>query len=155
MARQHWLLALILAAAAGTATATEAQPLADDPELEARVLAIAGELRCPVCQNETLAASQSALAADLRRQIGRQLQAGRSAHEVRKFMVERYGEFVLYRPAFSATTALLWAGPFALLGAALGLLLQATRRRRGEDAPAELDAMERSEMQRRLREGAA
>lgn len=134
MARQ--LLAIVLLAcglAAGTATAIEAQPLAPDPVLEARVMDIAAELRCLVCQNETVAASQSALAQDLRRQIGTRLTAGESPDQVRAFMVERYGEFVLYRPAFNTITALLWVGPFVLLGGALLVL------RRNLRAPARRD----------------
>ena len=80
--------------------------------IEARVMQVAEELRCLVCQNETIAASQSGLAVDLRAQIRSQLQQGRSEAEIIDFMVERYGAFVRYRPAFDASTALLWLGPF-------------------------------------------
>lgn len=96
--------------AAGTAT-----PAFADPALEARVMAIAVELRCLVCQNENIAASHAELAVDLRMQIREQLQAGRSQQQILDFMAERYGEFVLYRPLLKAQTVLLWAGPFVLL----------------------------------------
>ena len=134
MARRALITGWACAFAACTALAGEAPPLAADPQLDARVQSIATELRCLVCQNETLAASQSALAADLRTQIGKQLQAGRTDDQIRDYMVERYGEFVLYRPAFNARTALLWLGPFALLGIAL-LVLFRTVRRHGRGAP--------------------
>jgi cytochrome c-type biogenesis protein CcmH len=151
-----WLaaVALLMASlAAGTSVASEAPPLAADPAMEARVLAIAGELRCLVCQNETLAASQSSLAEDLRRQIGHQLAQGRSPDEVRAFMVDRYGEFVLYRPAFNATTALLWVGPFAMLGGAFAYLLRTLRRRNACVPPTQLDALERRQVERLLEDG--
>ncbi|CAN5698752.1 hypothetical protein BH11PSE13_BH11PSE13_36450 [soil metagenome] len=117
-------------AAPSAAWASEATPLADDPALEARVKSIAEELRCLVCQNETIAASQSALANDLRHQITEQLSEGRSPEEVREFMTSRYGQFVLYRPLFNMTNALLWIGPFALLATGLGVLWATLRRRR-------------------------
>ncbi len=96
----------------------QARPLADDPALEARVMTVAETLRCVVCQNETVAASQADLARDLRAQIRTQLGAGRSEQQVQEFMVARYGEFVLYRPPLHAGTLALWVGPFALLALA-------------------------------------
>lgn len=144
----------LAASAPGGARSAEAQPLADDPLLEARVIQVAAELRCLVCQNESVAASQSALANDLRRQIKQMLSAGRSPEEVRVFMVERYGDFVLYRPALDFRTVLLWFGPFALLGAGLtGLGLAIRRRRRQAPAPALSDA-DRLRVRRLLEEGA-
>jgi len=141
---------LTLACVACTVGAVEAPPLAADPLLEARVLEVAGELRCLVCQNETLAASQSGLAADLRKQIAQQLQAGRSPAQIRDYMVERYGDFVLYRPPFQATTALLWLGPFALLVGALVFLLRTLARRSRSAVPAALSADERRRVRRLL-----
>lgn len=88
-----------------------------------RVHALATELRCPVCQNQTLADSNADLARDLKDKIREQVAQGRSDEEIRQFMVQRYGDFVLYQPPMRADTALLWAGPFALLalgGIALG-----------------------------------
>ncbi|WP_233167951.1 cytochrome c-type biogenesis protein [Xylophilus sp. ASV27] len=129
------MLGLACALAACAALANEAQPLAADPQLEARVQSIAAELRCLVCQNETLAASQSALAVDLRAQISQQLAQGRSSEQIKDYMVERYGDFVLYRPAFNARTALLWLGPFALFAGALFALVRIVRRHaRGPEA---------------------
>ena len=102
--------------------ADEAKPLADDPALEKRVMALAEDLRCLVCQNETLAGSHSDLAADLRQQIREQMKAGKSDKEIIAFMTERYGDFVLFRPPVKATTYLLWFGPFILLVA--GIIVQ-------------------------------
>jgi cytochrome c-type biogenesis protein CcmH len=90
--------------------AQEARPMAEDPALEARVLAIAEELRCLVCQNETIAASHADLAVDLRKQIRQQLQQGQSEAQILDFMVQRYGDFVLYRPPLKSSTWLLWGG---------------------------------------------
>ncbi len=111
------LFALLLAAAA-----TRAQ---DDPALDKRVAGLAHELRCLVCQNQTLADSNAPLAVDLRNQIREQLKAGASERDVIAFMVARYGDFVLYRPPFKASTFALWLGPFLLL--ALGAFLLARR----------------------------
>jgi cytochrome c-type biogenesis protein CcmH len=108
----------------------QAQPMAADPALEARVLKVAEELRCLVCQNETIAASHADLAVDLRKQIRIKLSQGQSERQILDFMVERYGDFVLYRPRLSATTLLLWAGPFVLLLAAAGVLALNIRKRR-------------------------
>jgi cytochrome c-type biogenesis protein CcmH len=106
-----------------------APPLAADPALEARVLVIAEELRCLVCQNETIAASQADLAKDLRQQIREQLTQGRTQAEILDFMAQRYGDFVLYRPPLKFSTVLLWVGPFVLLLVAAGVLLMNIRRR--------------------------
>lgn len=142
---------LACALAGGGVAANEALPLAADPALEARVMGIAAELRCLVCQNETVAASQSALAQDLRRQIGTRLVAGESPDQIREFMVERYGEFVLYRPAFNGITALLWIGPFMLLAGALWVFRRHLRA--GPPADDGLSAEERIRAQRLLDEG--
>jgi cytochrome c-type biogenesis protein CcmH len=93
----------------------EAKPLADDPAIEARMLVIADELRCLVCQNQTIADSHSGLADDLRREIREMLVSGKSNQEVIDFMVARYGDFVRYRPPFKISTALLWLGPFLMV----------------------------------------
>ena len=111
-------------------------------DLEKRTTALAHELRCLVCQNQTLADSNAPLAVDLRNQIREQLAAGRSERDVREFMVARYGDFVLYKPPFKATTLLLWGGPFLLLGLGIFLLLKRIRRR--PEAPPELSAAERA-----------
>jgi len=103
--------------------------LAQDAGLERRVTNLAHELRCLVCQNQTIADSNAPLAVDLRNQIREQLTAGKSEREVVDFMVARYGDFVLYRPPFKATTLLLWVGPFVFLIAGFYFLLRFLRRR--------------------------
>lgn len=142
--RSRWqtLVALCLAwLLAGQAVAAREAPLlAADPALEARVMEIAQELRCLVCQNETIAASHADLAVDLRQQIRSQLQSGQSPAQIRDFMVERYGDFVLYRPRFGARTLLLWLGPFALLLVAVFALLRTIGQRSGTPPEPELTA---------------
>ena len=118
------------------AAAMEATPLSDDPALEARVQRMATDLRCLVCQNESIAGSHADLAVDLRRQIREQAQAGKSDDEIVGFLVDRYGDFILYRPPFKPSTWALWIGPFAMLVLATGVLFRAmARRRRGAPAP--------------------
>jgi cytochrome c-type biogenesis protein CcmH/NrfF len=118
----RWWLALAIAGLGTLAHAGEAQPVASDPALEARVDELAVQLRCLVCQNQSLADSHAELALDLKNQVREQLKAGRSADEVVAYMTQRYGDFVLYNPPLKGTTAVLWAGPalLALLGLALG-----------------------------------
>jgi cytochrome c-type biogenesis protein CcmH len=120
------------------AFAGEAAPLADDPVLEARVTRLAEELRCLVCQNQTIADSHAGLAVDLKNQIREQLRAGRDDAQVLDYMVERYGDFVLYRPPVKTTTAALWYGPFVLLvlGIAAGVVAVRRHRPRGADPAA-------------------
>ena len=126
------------------AWAGEAQPAAADPALEERVTALATELRCLVCQNQTLADSNAPLAVDLRNQIRDRMREGASEHDIIAFMVERYGDFVLYRPPWKATTALLWLGPVLLmLGGLAALFIRLARRRREDAAPA-LSSAERA-----------
>ena len=103
---------------------------AQDPILDKRTAALADELRCLVCQNQTLAESNAPLAVDLRNQIREQLAKGASEGEVREFMVARYGDFVLYKPPFKASTAALWLGPFVLLALGLWVLRRVATRRR-------------------------
>jgi cytochrome c-type biogenesis protein CcmH len=98
--------------------------------VEKRTAALAAELRCLVCQNQTLADSNAPLAVDLRNQIREQLAAGKSEQDVVDFMVARYGDFVLYRPPLKASTIALWAGPFVLLIAGAFLLYRLIARRR-------------------------
>ena len=136
------------------AKAKEATPLAADPALEARVMVIAEELRCLVCQNETIAASHADLAVDLRTQIRQKLTQGQSDRQILDFMVERYGDFVLYRPPLKTTTILLWLGPFALLALALAVLAVNIRRRRGAAQPAAVTADEKSRANQRLADNA-
>ena len=137
------LLPVLLAFAAFPAIAKDAQPLAEDPKLEERVMAVSRELRCLVCQNETLADSRADLAVDLRNEIRDQMKAGKSDKEVIAFVTARYGDFVLYRPPIRPSTYLLWFGPFILLLAALIFLFRYVRRRRELIVDAPLTPSER------------
>jgi len=111
------------------ALAREAAPLADDPVVEQRLNTIAEELRCLVCQNESLAGSRADLAQDLRREVRNLIKDGKSDQEIKDFLVSRYGDFVLYRPQVKPSTYVLWAGPFVLLAVALVVLVNFLRRR--------------------------
>ena len=111
------------------AGAREAAPLADDAAVEQRLIGIADELRCLVCQNESLAGSRADLAEDLRREIRVLIRQGKTDPQIIEFMVERYGDFVRYRPPWKPTTWLLWLGPFVLLVFGLGALAWYVRNR--------------------------
>ena len=127
------LVAVWLGVVMGSAaTAREATPRAEDPAVEARLVVIAEELRCLVCQNESLASSHAELAEDLRREVRTLIRSGKTDAEVKTFLVERYGDFVLYRPEVKPLTWALWFGPFVLLLLALFVLVRYLRRRREE-----------------------
>jgi cytochrome c-type biogenesis protein CcmH len=111
------------------AWAGEAQPLAQDPQAEARLKHLATELRCLVCQNQTLADSNAPLAEDLRREVREMIGRNMSDQEIVEFLVARYGDFVRYRPPVKATTLLLWIGPFLLLALGATVLVMSLRRR--------------------------
>ena len=104
--------------------AKEAQPSAADPVLEERVMKLAKDLRCLVCQNETLADSRADLAEDLRQQIREQMKAGKSDKEIIAYLTDRYGKFILYNPPIDPTTYVLWFGPFLFLLAGLAFLFR-------------------------------
>jgi cytochrome c-type biogenesis protein CcmH len=123
------LVFLCLALCQSYAAANEATPAAADPVLEARMLAITAELRCLVCQNQTIADSHADLAVDLRQQVREMLQKGMTDQQISAYMTDRYGDFVLYRPPFKSSTALLWIGPGAMLVAGLAVLVLVLRRR--------------------------
>lgn len=110
--------------------ANDAQPLGEDPVIEKRLAKLSQELRCLVCQNETLADSRADLAEDLRREIREQMRAGKSDKEIITFLTQRYGEFVLYRPVVEPKTYLLWFGPFVLLLVGLAFLFRYVKTRR-------------------------
>ncbi|HLA13320.1 MAG TPA: cytochrome c-type biogenesis protein [Pyrinomonadaceae bacterium] len=110
--------------------AQEAKPMAEDPELEKRVLKLSHELRCLVCQNETLAESRADLAVDLRNEVREQMRAGKTDQEIVAYLTERYGDFVLYRPPVKPATYLLWFGPFLLLLGGLAFLYRYLQQRR-------------------------
>ena len=127
----HLLSAIALLAGSPLLQAVEAQPLAQDPVVEKRLMSISENLRCLVCQNESLAGSRADLAEDLRREVRHLIAAGKSDQEVIDFLVARYGDYVLYDPPFKTTTLLLWVGPFVALGGGLlGLILFLRRRSR-------------------------
>jgi cytochrome c-type biogenesis protein CcmH len=128
---KKWMLSLLFALALPlSALANEAAPAADDPVLEKRVMALAEELRCLVCQNQSLADSHADLAADLKNQIREQMRQGKRDKEIVDYLVARYGDFVLYRPPVKSTTWLLWFGPALLLAAGLAMLAVKLRQRR-------------------------
>jgi cytochrome c-type biogenesis protein CcmH len=140
------LLILVFLCLAGAVAAKEAQPN-EDPKIEQRMKALTEQLRCLVCQNETLADSRAELAEDLRRQIREQIKAGKSDPEIIAFLTERYGDFVLYNPPVKRTTYLLWFGPFILLIAGTGVLYRYLKRRREliSDQPLTPDERQRAQ----------
>lgn len=145
------LLALALAAAAG---AVEPQEQLADPALEARARTISQELRCPVCQNESIDDSNADLARDLRRIVRERLTAGDTDDQVVGFITARYGDYVLLRPPLRAGTLALWFGPVALLVAAI-IAMTLRRRRRAKAEPAPLSSEEDRRLARLLDEETA
>jgi cytochrome c-type biogenesis protein CcmH len=134
------IVVLLVALLGAAAAAKEALPEAADPALEARMTRITAELRCLVCQNQTIADSNAGLAVDLRRETREMLRQGKSDAEIIAYMTARYGDFVLYRPPLKSTTALLWFGPAAMLAlGAAGLVLVLRRRTRLSAASFEAD----------------
>ena len=125
------LLLFVALLVAAPLHAKQAVPAADDPVAEKRAVTLEQQLRCLVCQNETIAASQADLAKDLRKEIREQIKAGRTDDQIKQYLVDRYGDFVLYDPPLKATTVLLWGGPFALLLGGIIALFVYMRRRRG------------------------
>ncbi len=123
------IFVVLMTALTPAAWSGEAAPAADDPALEKRVQALSAELRCLVCQNESLAASRASLAVDLREQIRERMRNGETDQQIVDYLVSRYGDFVLYRPPFKATTLLLWLGPLVLLAAGFALLFRRMMRR--------------------------
>ncbi|MEO8005272.1 MAG: cytochrome c-type biogenesis protein [Betaproteobacteria bacterium] len=144
-----FILALLLSA---TAVAREAVPESADPVLEKRVVKLTSDLRCLVCQNQSLADSHADLAIDLKNQVRAQMLEGKSDAEIRDYMVARYGDFVLYDPPFKARTVLLWAGPFVLMVIGLGGLAIYLRGRRSRvDAGEQLTPADRARAEKMLR----
>ena len=113
-----------------TGWSKEAVPVAEDPEVEKRMLILTENLRCLVCQNETIADSRADFSNDIRREIREQIKANKTDPEIIQFLVDRYGDFVLYNPPMKATTILLWFGPAVLLVFGLISLIMYLRRRR-------------------------
>jgi cytochrome c-type biogenesis protein CcmH len=134
------------------ALAKEAVPLAEDPAVEQRMVKITEELRCLVCQNESLAGSQADLAKDLREEVRGLIRAGKSDEEVKEFLVSRYGDFVLYRPQVKPVTYLLWGGPFLLLILGIIALVRYLRRRNRQLPDTPLSAEERARIEALLKD---
>jgi cytochrome c-type biogenesis protein CcmH len=148
--RKYLIGGALLAALAGAA-ANEAVPTLNDPVVAKREVELAKQLRCLVCQNETIADSRASLAVDLRNKLREQMAAGKTDAEIIAFMTDRYGDFVLYKPPLKATTVLLWVGPFLLLGlgALVGWRVISTRARAARPQP--LSDADRERAERLLR----
>ena len=140
----RWLALIIMLLVPWPVWAGEAKPLAEDPVAEARLKHLAVELRCLVCQNQTLADSNAPLAEDLRREVREMIAKNMSDKDIIDFLVARYGDFVLYRPPLKATTTLLWIGPFLLLIACVTTLVLALRRRQKKLSDVALSEEERT-----------
>jgi cytochrome c-type biogenesis protein CcmH len=132
-ALRRLLIALLLVAGIQPALAADgmAQPVGD-PAVEARVNKLAEELRCLTCMGQSIADSQSSFSGDMKREIRGMVKAGKTDKEIIEFMVQRYGDFVLYRPPVKSTTWLLWGGPFVFLVLSLVFLAMKLRKRRGQ-----------------------
>jgi cytochrome c-type biogenesis protein CcmH len=143
MKRPVVLLLLLLFCMAFAVAARAPQTAADDPAMEERLRKLSQELRCLVCQNETLADSRADLADDLRREIREQMKAGKSDQEIIAFLTQRYGDFVLYRPRVKPVTYLLWFGPFVLLVGGMVVLYRYVKQRRDSISEKPLTAAER------------
>jgi len=152
MKRICQVLALLAAFHALPGTAKEAAPLAEDPVVEQRMVRITEELRCLVCQNESLAGSQADLAKDLRQEVRGLIKEGKSDQEVRDFLVSRYGDFVLYRPQLKSTTYVLWIGPFVLLVIGVLALVRYLRRRATQVRQPTLSEAERQRVEALLKD---
>jgi len=124
------LLLLVIFLLPSYGWAQEARPVAEDPEAERRLIALTEDLRCLVCQNETIAESRADFSNDMRREIREQIHANKTDAEIIEFLVERYGDFVLYDPPFKPTTFLLWFGPLILFLLGLSTLIVYLRQRR-------------------------
>ena len=144
---RYWLLLLCGWSVLSWASAIDPYPF-DDPRQAAEFRALAEELRCVVCQNQSLADSNAELAKDLRREVYLMLRAGQSGQEIKAFMVERYGDFVLYRPPIKPATWILWFGPlgcFVVVVIGLGLAYK-KRRRAATSSVAALNDVERARL---------
>ena len=144
------LAALLLLACLPGMQLAATEPTLLDPVAQKRLVDLSAQLRCLVCQNQSIAESNAELALDLRNQINEQIKAGKSDKEIVDFMVTRYGDFVLYRPPFKLTTVLLWIGPLALLLLALFVFFRTLKSRRARIEERPLSDAERAEAQRLL-----
>ncbi len=147
-----YICIFLMALCMGLVHAREAVPLVDDPIEEARLVHISQELRCLVCQNESLSSSRAELADDLRREVRDLIRANKSDQEIKDFLVSRYGDFVLYRPEVKPLTWVLWFGPFVVLLIAGIFLLVYLRQRRATVQPQVLSDNERARVEQLLKD---
>ena len=152
---KRFITCFLILLALGSALGKEAIPMAEDPVVEQRLIAISEELRCLVCQNESLAGSRADLALDLRRELRALIKQGQTDEQIKEFMVSRYGDFVLYRPPVKPTTWVLWLGPFVLMLAGVAALVVYLRRRSREVANETMTDEERQQANALLKEGGA
>jgi len=146
------IIVFLMGLCVGLANAGEASPMAEDPVVEARLVHISSELRCLVCQNESLSSSRAELADDLRREVRDLIRANKSDQEIKDFLVSRYGDFVLYRPEVKPLTWVLWFGPFVVLLVAAIFLLAYLRQRRLVVQPEALSDADRARVEQLLKD---
>ena len=146
------IIVFLMGICIGLANADEASPMAEDPVVEARLVHISQELRCMVCQNESLSSSRAELADDLRREVRDLIRANKSDQEIEDFLVSRYGDFVLYRPEVKPLTWVLWFGPFVVLLMAAIFLLAYLRQRRLAVHPQALSDADRARVEQLLKD---
>ena len=144
---KQFLLIILVSLCCGAALLAKEAQSNEDPKIEQRMRALTEQLRCLVCQNETLADSRADLAEDLRKEIREQMKAGKSDQEIIAFLTQRYGDFVLYKPPVKSTTYLLWFGPFVLLIGGTAVLFRFLKRRREmiHEQPLTADEQKRAE----------
>jgi cytochrome c-type biogenesis protein CcmH len=147
---KHLFMVVCLAMSC-VASAGEAQPMAQDPQVEARLVVISEELRCLVCQNEALSSSNAELAEDLRREVRKLIRENKTDAEIKTYLVERYGDFVLYKPPLKPLTWPLWFGPFILFGLGLFGLWRYLRLRK-QLPSSRLDATGRAQAEQLLKD---
>jgi cytochrome c-type biogenesis protein CcmH len=152
MNRMRILLVLLLLAISGFAHAVKEVELLQTED-EERFHELANELRCMVCQNQTIADSNAELARDFRNQVKEKINAGESNEQIREYMVSRYGDYILYRPPFNMATALLWGGPFLLILVGIVIIARLLKRRpQKDDSAAGVDAQQQARLKKMLEE---
>ena len=146
------IIVFLMGICIGLANAGEASPMAEDPVVEARLVHISQEIRCLVCQNESLSSSRAELADDLRREVRDLIRTNKSDQEIKDFLVSRYGDFVLYRPEVKPLTWVLWFGPFVALLIAAIFMWVYLRQRRATVKPHLLSEAERARVEQLLKD---
>ena len=146
------IIVFLMGLCIGLANAGEASPMAEDPVVEARLVHISQEIRCLVCQNESLSSSRAELADDLRREVRDLIRTNKSDQEIKDFLVSRYGDFVLYRPEVKPLTWVLWFGPFVVLLMAAIFMWVYLRQRRATVKPHVLSEAERARVEQLLKD---